>query len=327
MPRYIRGDWDKSFNLNKNTKIWLNYLIGGIIAVVLLTAIYRQTSHQFAQFKGADFWGNDVIGWLLLAVLLMPVNLGIEIFKWKLLAGSAQPLSRLNAVKSVLAGLAISLITPNRIGEYPGRLLYLKPKNTIRLISVTLLGVFSQFFTLFIYGVAGLIFYNIHYPGYPQQIILVIAILITTLLSLIFFRFETISQRLEKLPYVTRFKTYGQLLKRLTLKVQLSIMGLSLLRFSIFTAQYLILLTWMKIQFPIIPGFFMASLFFWTMAVLPSFALSELGVRGQVSIYLFQHFTDQTAGILAASVMLWFINIILPSIVGSILLLRMKLLK
>lgn len=314
-------------SLNKNTKIWLNYFVGGMIAILLLWAIYVQTRHQFARLDITDLLHTGTTGWLIAALLLMPLNLGLEILKWQLLAGSAQPLSYGESARSVLAGLSLSLITPNRIGEYPGRLLYLKRKNTIRLISVTFLGIFSQFFTLFLYGIAGLIYYNIVFPGYWQKIILLAALLVTLIISLVFFRFESLSERFEKLPRIRRIKTYGQLLKRFTLREQMTILGLSMFRFSIFTAQYLTLLYWMNIHFPPAEGFLMASLFFWTMAVIPSLALSELGVRGQVSLFLFQHFSDNQIGILAATILLWFINIILPAIVGCILLLRMRVVK
>lgn len=314
-------------NLNKSTKIWLNYLAGGLLAIILLWAIYKQTHQQFARLRVSDLLDAEASCWLVIAVLLMPVNLGIEMCKWRLLAGSAQPLPFSKAAKSVLAGLALSLLTPNRIGEYPGRLLYLKRKNTIRLLSVTFLGIFTQFFTLFLFGIAGLVYYNIRFPGYGEKIVLLAALIIAVALSLVFFKFERITEWFEKNPRLKRFKTYSGLLRRFTFKEQLTVLLFSVLRFAVFTAQYLILLTWMKVAFPPGEGFLMASLFFWTMAVVPSLALAELGVRGQVSIYLFQHFSDNQAGILTATILLWFINVIIPSVIGCVLLFRMRLIK
>ena len=98
-------------------------------------------------------------------------------------------------------------------------------------------------------------------------------------------------------------------------------------RFIVFAAQYLFLLKWMNVSVPLPEGFFMAALFFWVMAVIPSIALTELGLRGAVSIYLFQHFSSNTLGMLAATTGIWLLNLILPSIFGSFLIMRMRLLR
>lgn len=314
-------------NLNKNTKTWLNYSIGGAISALLIFAIYRQAKGQFARVSVETFFNASSYGFLIAALLLMPVNIALETYKWKWLAGSAQPVSYFQSLKSYLAGLAISIVTPNRIGEYPGRILYLKRKNTGRLISVTFLGMFTQFLTLFIFGVVSLVYYNITFPGYWQKMVLAAAIIITGFVALVFFRFEALDGWLEKLPFMKRFNKFGRLISHFTLRQQWGILGISLARFTVFTAQYLILLAWMDIKLPILEGFLTASLFFWAMAVIPSISLAELGIRSQVSLFLFQPFTANQVGILAATIALWFINLVLPAIIGSFLLVRTRMLK
>jgi hypothetical protein len=78
---------------------------------------------------------------------------------------------------------------------------------------------------------------------------------------------------------------------------------------------------------PVLDGFFMSALFFWVIAVIPSITLVELGERGQVGLYLFHHFSDNTVGILGATIGVWCINLILPAIIGSILLFRMRIIR
>ena len=100
-----------------------------------------------------------------------------------------------------------------------------------------------------------------------------------------------------------------------------------MLRLSIYTAQYLILLSWMNIQLPLLEGFFMSGLFFWIIAVIPSITLVELGERGQISMFLFGHFSENTVGILTATVGVWAINLIIPALIGSLLTLRMRMIR
>lgn len=323
----LEGCCKRKIILNKTTKIWLNYAIGALISGILLWSIYLQIEKQLNGVQYNSWLDTGLTSYLMLAILLMPVNLGIETYKWKMMAGTAQAISMLEAFKSILGGIALSIVTPNRIGEYPGRILYLKKKNTIRLISVSILAAFSQFLTLFFFGIIGLIYYNIHYPGFWPQIVLCSAILVLTVIVLIFFRFEHWSKYLEHIRWFRRFQTYGYLLKRFTYKEQLIILALSATRYVVFTAQYLILLRWMNMNLSPAEGFCTAFLFFWAIAVIPSIALAELGIRGKVSLFLFGHFSQNTIGILTATVGLWLINLVIPAIAGSVLLIRLRVLR
>ena len=310
--------------MNKSTKIWRNYLPGLLLAALLLYLLYIQVARQL-ETAGPEVWkAHASNSFLLLGLLLLPLNLGLEAWKWKLLAGTATTVSSREALSSYLAGLSFSAITPNRIGEYPGRILFLGKKNTPRLISVSVLGMFAQLSAVMLGGIAGLIYYNATFPGRWPMIALVATLILTAVLVYCYLRFERWAPRLERMRWMRRFRTYTSLLRRFTIKEQLVILGLSLLRFLVFTAQYLTLLYWMNVTLPLAGGFFMAQLFFWVMTVVPSVALAELGIRGHVSLALFSPFSNHTIGILAATALVWGINLVLPAVAGSLLWMRKK---
>lgn len=313
--------------LNKTTKIWLNYLFGIALSGLLLWNIYKQIEQQIINAPSDNWSHTGSIFLIIFCILLMPVNLGVETYKWKMMVNAAQPISFFQSFKSILGGIALSIITPNRIGEYPGRLLYLKRKNTPRLISISILAAFSQFITLFLFGIIGLCYYNFRFPGTWQKIILVIALAILLLITLIFFRFEYWAKYLEHLKWFRRFNTYKSLLKKFTQKEQLKVLGLTCLRFLVFTSQYLLLLYWLKIDLTLAEGYFTSFLFFWAIAVIPSIAFAELGIRGKVSLFLFQNFSQNAIGIIAATIGLWCINLVIPAVIGSFLIIRMRILK
>jgi hypothetical protein len=56
----------------------------------------------------------------------------------------------------------------------------------------------------------------------------------------------------------------------------------------------------------------------------PTIALSELGVREGVSIAVLSGISENTLGIISASFSLWIINIAVPALLGSLILLRIK---
>ncbi len=325
---YIRGGFQYiNVDLNKSTKIWLNYLLGGSISLLLLWGIYLQVLKQLNKVDWEAIWQTGPEYFLWICIILMPVNLLLEAKKWQILAGSAQPLSYRGAMASYLGGIAFSLVTPNRLGEYPGRLLYLKRKNTLRLVSVSVLGALTQMLTLFVFGTIGLVYFNLNFYHPFALVLLVISAMITIILGIAFWRFETWLPFIERIKWLRRFRVYKTLLKRFSSRQQLTILTISLLRYSIYTAQYLFLLYYMNVNMPAFDGYWMSALFFWVITVIPSITLVELGERGQVGLYLFHHFSENTVGILVATVGIWLINLVLPAILGSILLLRMRFLR
>jgi hypothetical protein len=311
--------------LNKSTKIWLNYLIGVCLSALLLWGIYVQVKKQLATVDKNTWWQTGPDIYLIICIALMLVNVALEARKWQILAGSAEPLTYKRSLASYLAGIAISIVTPNRLGEYPGRILYLKRQKAFRLISVSILGSFAQLLTIFIYGTAALIYYNIMHPGVAGKLILCGSIVMMVILGWCYWRFESWLPLLNRIKWLQKYKIYGQLLMRFSVKEQLTILFISMLRFAVFTVQYLALLWWMNVMVPPVDGFFLSALFFWTIAVVPSIALTELGIRGEVGLYLFKAYSTNAIGILSATVGIWFINLIIPAVMGSLLLLRMRI--
>ena len=313
--------------MNKNTTIWLKYLVGGAILLLLLRSIYAQVAQQTAGVNANAWKQTGPAKYLVLCISLMFVNILIESSKWYLLSNSVEPISYKRALSSYLAGMAFSLVTPNRIGDYPGRILYYGKDNTYRFVNVSILGVMSQLSAIFLFGLAGLIYYNIAFPAVIAKVALGLCLAGNVFIVVVYWRFEAWLPFFEKIKWLKRFVLYGRLLNRITVRKQIIILAVSVLRFGVFTAQYLFLLKWMNVDMPLSEGFCMAALFFWIMAVIPSIVLAELGVRGKVSLFLFQHFSSNMVGILAATSGIWLLNLVLPSIIGSILIMRMRLLR
>jgi lysylphosphatidylglycerol synthase-like protein len=313
--------------VNKNTKIWLNYFVGAAISLLLLWNIYGQVTRQLASISPGAWrqTGPDLYLWLCIG--LMFFNTSLEGYKWYLLTLSVEPIKYSQAFSSYLAGVAFSIITPNRIGEYPGRILYLERSNTFKYINVSILGIVSQLSTVYIFGMIGLIYYNFAFPAPLPKIALAACLIVNIFAAIIYWKFESWMPVIGRIKLLHKFSVYGKLLKKFSQTRQILILGISILRFTIFTAQYLFLLRWMNVNIPIPAGFCLVALFFWIMAVIPSITLTELGIRGEVSIFLFQHFSPNTVGMLAATAGIWLLNLIIPSILGSILVLRMRLLR
>jgi hypothetical protein len=92
---------------------------------------------------------------ILLVIALMFVNWGIEALKWKLLINRAEPLSFVKSYLAVFSGATLTLFTPNRIGEYGGRFIFLKDPLRSETIQATILGSIAQIWVTILAGLIG----------------------------------------------------------------------------------------------------------------------------------------------------------------------------
>src|SRR3954463_14477474 len=115
---------------NKNIKILLNYGLGPVLFVWLSYSIYHQVSRQPHLGTAWQKITQSLAGpgrWKLwLALALMPGNWGLEARKWQVLLKPLERLTFFTSFKAILSGVAFSINTPNRIGEYGGRIVYVQ---------------------------------------------------------------------------------------------------------------------------------------------------------------------------------------------------------
>jgi hypothetical protein len=64
-------------------------------------------------------------------------------------------------------------------------------------------------------------------------------------------------------------------------------------------------------------AFLVVALTFLLLALIPGMALAELGVRGKLSLLVVGAFSENAVGIVLAVTSVWFLNLILPAVVGA----------
>src|SRR5688572_10979456 len=147
--------------LNKNIKIFLNYVLGPLLFTWLSYSVFKQIKNQpnleesWLNIK-ASFTDTRVLNFILVFVLMF-VNWSLEALKWKISVQRVQPVSFLRSLKAVFSGVSFSVTTPNRTGEYLGRVLYMDEGNRLKVISLTVLGSLSQLIITVFFGLLGLL--------------------------------------------------------------------------------------------------------------------------------------------------------------------------
>jgi hypothetical protein len=219
---------------------------------------------------------------------------------------------------------------PNRIGEYLGRVLYLPEGSRLKTISLTLVGSFAQLLVTLIAGTAGLVLLKkdllTHFEGFTiwyQFLLYGLIVLIATLL-LLYYQVSGTAQLFKRWLRNEKHLYLVEALGSFNMQLLTRILLLSFLRYGVFLLQYLLLFYLCEVHIEAALLSCLMSVVFLAMAVIPSIALLELGLRGEISLKLIGMFTANTLGITVTTISIWFINLVVPAIIGSLLILNVK---
>lgn len=328
-------------SINKNIKILFKYILVPALATWLFYSLYQQIRYQPHLHDSLDLIKKVPFGpqawkfWLVIAMVF--VNWGIEASKWRLLLKPLQRIRYITAFKSVLSGVAFSINTPNRIGEYGGRILYVKEGRRLKAISLSIAGSISQLIITLFMGVIGLIYLltvhlspEDHIMGLSYfwiEVLCIFTMIIFGLLTLFFFKLSWLIRLVEKIPAAHKVIPYIEVIDHFSTKILLRLLWLSSLRYLVFVFQYILLLQALQVSLFWIDGFWIMSVLFLVMAIVPSFAILDLGIRGQFSVALLGLYSTNITGIIGTTFGIWLFNLFIPALVGSILILSIKFFK
>ncbi|HVK46385.1 MAG TPA: lysylphosphatidylglycerol synthase domain-containing protein [Pseudobacter sp.] len=325
--------------LNKNIKLILNYVIGPLVFCLLAWSIYHQLNRQpnweeslrqiTMAFEGSHIWK------FILVCFLMLVNWSIEARKWQLVIRKLQPISLFQCLKAIFTGTTMAFFTPNRIGEYLGRILYIKEGKRIQAISLTIVCSMGQLLVTLIAGIAGLLYLRgVISHKHPvdtsllfwTNTILWITILGCIVLTLLFFRLAWLVKAIEMIPKLGKIVTYIRVLDSFNATILWRLLSLSMVRYLVFIAQYYLLFDVFSVDLTFTETFASMSVVFLVLAIVPSIAMiTELGVRWKASIELVQFFSTNMIGVMATSLSIWVINLVIPALMGSLLILSIRI--
>jgi hypothetical protein len=285
---------------------------------------YPDTGKFFGQFQDLE---QTSLLLLSSVMILMFINWGIESAKWKKLVSKLQPISFFRSYQAVWSGLTINNWIPNRIAEFLGRILFLKSGNRLKAIFSTFIGSYSQFYITVLAGTIGLIFWVKSLPLFHFTMMILGLIAINALLLFGLFRMNVFTGQFSKIRLIRRLEKYYLVLGLYNRKEKLGILSLSAIRYIVYLLQYYLLFKAFGVEVSPGHGFIIISLVFITQAVIPSVTLTEIGIRGATVIYFAGRYSDNLNGMLSAAFLIWFINIILPTIVGAFFILALKIKK
>lgn len=252
-------------------------------------------------------------------IILTSLNWIFEILKWKKLVDSFKKIDFKFAAKQSLAALTVSLATPGRIGDYGAKALFFKKENRKKILLLNLFSNFAQLFTTIIFGIIGLAFCLNRYeiPISKSGIfagisgILILTILLYSTKNKIWFK----SFSIEKII---------QYFLNLSNKIKIEVLVFSIIRYSIFSFMFWILLQFLGAEIELIIAFPLIFLTYLLVSFLPSLIIFDVVIRGSIALWLFSFEGIPEMIVLGSVFFMWFFNFILPSLLGSFYVVKFK---
>ena len=97
-------------------------------------------------------------GVLIVITLMMFLNWFLEALKWRFLISKIEKISISRSFRAIFSGITVSAFTPNRVGEYGGRVFCLEKSDRLQAVLVTVIGSIGQLVTTIFFGSIGLLF-------------------------------------------------------------------------------------------------------------------------------------------------------------------------
>ncbi len=310
---------------NKKTK-WL--IIKIVIAIIAWIFVFREITDN-NDFSNSikisyTFFNRNYI-FLISIIVLMPINWIIEAIKWQRLINNIERISIIKSLAAVWTGVTIGSITPNRIGEFGGRIYFLKKKNRTIATGYTLFGDMAQFIITLCVGIVSFVLLTSQNALSEQLKDYNIVILITSLTAVlisayIYLNINKILSKILNIKFLNKILLNTNTFPDISNNKKIETLIFSLLRYCVFSLQFYLSLRFFGIDLSIYNAFIAIASVYLAQTVIPNIPFIELGIRLSFSVIFIGYFTDKSSFIIFASTLIYLINIVIPIIIGSLIL-------
>lgn len=268
--------------------------------------------------------------WIFLLVMgIMLLQWMLEAVKWKIMLKHLHAVSFFSALRMVFSGIAFSIATPNRMGEFAGRVMHLPSGKRLTGSAFTVIGNFAQLIVTCMAGSIALSMEMHDQHIQPtlkgmaniQLILFGLTPLALLVFLLVYFKAGSIFHWIMSFRILNRFREGISAAESISNAVLLKVLMLSCFRFILFMVQYWLLFDLANTGIDFRDTCVAVSIMLLWLAVVPTFTLLELGLRWEFALLLMAPLTNNVLGIAFVITAVWLINLILPAAIGSVVLL------
>lgn len=310
----------------KRIKISLAILLASL-SILFIT--YRLSTIEATQLEKIIQKFRDPTFFLFfsIVIILSFFNWSIEAVKWKKLISPRYKMTFGKSLQSIFSGISVGIFTPSRIGEFAGRIFYIPDTHKLFASLGSFVGSISQNIATIGFGlIASVVYFSIYDTKivyeFPLAYYLIVIFTFITLLALILI-YVNLAYFIDKISHwkwLQKYEDYFPHTYDWSANTLWKVLGLSVLRYMIFSAQFILLLFVFDIKLPIGEMMIKTSMIFFISTIIPSYAISDLINRGAVSIMIL-NMINMDIYITAAAFLLWMINLAVPALIGAVFML------
>jgi hypothetical protein len=308
---------------------WIKILVFVAVLYLLYSLVKSKIEHfsEFQQSLKLLFLPQNIF-LLILLIVLTPINWAFEAWKWQKLASKVEQVNFWEAYKGVLIGLVFSTTTPMMIGDYAGKILMLKTDKRLQSIGAILLGNALQMYVSLLFGTICYGFFIIW--ANPNPILLHVFIILILIVSLIFGiilskNLTNINAFLSKNKFFEYLKKYLGVLENYQLAELKTLFLIAVSRYAVFSIQFFLMFRIFQVNLSVSVLLVGIGIVFLTKTLISVLnSLGDLSVRELTSIYYFSFFGTDIVAISSATFAIWFVNVLLPILLGSLFILQLK---
>lgn len=263
---------------------------------------------------------SQIIAVIGFVFILMLVNWFLEAIKWKRLVSHIEQISLWRSIESVFCGLTLAIFTPNRLGEYGGRVFFLSPKRRIIGVVAMAVGNIGQMVLTNVFGAIAVCTFIYRFIPIDYRLFYALSVLVIVFCGfflVFYFNIRWLNGILLSMRFTRKYKKFYSILARYKKAELFKILVYCLARYVVFSSQYFILFTWLIPGLHYLDIIMMVCILFFVQSTLPSLDLFDVGIRSITASYFFSFVTKQDVAVIACTASIWLINIIIPAILGT----------
>lgn len=260
-------------------------------------------------------------------LLLVPFNWALESLKWRQLAKKVVPVSFRDAFRGTLTGLAIGVAAPAQLGDTIGRIAALRSDKRLQAIGAAIVSNGIQFYVSVVGGAFGWFFIQDHLTiseNSRQLLNLLLFVIIFLGWVVVFFRKQLMNWHPAR-PYLQKLHSYLKIIGEYTAWDLLLSTAFGTLRYLVFLTQFVLALSLFKFHLSWIELGSCVALIFLAKTLIPAInVLGDLGLREFTALFVFKQYNLPAEEIIAATFLIWIINVLGPILIGIFLIWKYK---
>ena len=288
----------------------------GLLVISIVFLYERVDYNTFTEFLKGELHNPAPV--ISSFALLWILNIVLDAAFWARVHQMVENVRFGRALKINLICYYLSFITPAQSGEWAGRYIMMNEANNRKKsfflnIWMLLPKLFSKLFLTLLAAAIVLISYN----SLPTYVIIITLSLTWGLLLIIYFSLKKIQEKLH-------FKNIGSLkLEHYILKgrpgnvEKTKFLLLAMAKFITYNVQFALVLVLFSNKALPVEIWFAIPVYFLIGSLLPTFAFADIILKSALVVWIFQPIWDNESLLIMSSVVIWFLNVVLPAFAGS----------